>query len=247
MSKVIFIAPHQDDELLGPGVPLVEHLAAVPAQDVHVLFLTDGSASGVIDMLNGTVTNSWWGVAHNPADEGYLPLTPETLGEARDVEASNALYAMASGLPGSLTLHWAGLQDGAVTVSAARAAIEALAEEIDPGMPVRLKAPTYVPELDEHPDHRAAGIAVRALQTENPDIYGDCRYYVESPKWGVTVPGITLYWDLPTDSGIAARVRNGIHAYSAWNPGGGTYAIARHSVAAMLDLMASSPKSRYHM
>lgn len=239
----VFVGAHPDDEMW-MSVPIAEHLAA--GQDVHVLWLTDGTASGVRSKLNGTGTATWWGVLHDPAAEGYTTLDAAAFGAARVVEGTNALRQLATGYSGTLTIHRAGLQDGQVTQAQAEAAILAVADTIAPNAPVRLKTHTWVPQLDLHPDHIAAGAAVKALGDANPTLYGDRRYYLLPAYW--VDPDLNLVvevWDYPTDTGISKRVVNACRAYAAWSPPY-TFAIGMHSVPDMFTTIMTTPKALFH-
>lgn len=241
-SPAIFVAAHPDDEILAMGVTLAEHLSL--AQDVHVLLLTDGTASGVINMLNATgAPSTWWGVAHNPAAEGYTPLTPADLGVARVAEAESSIRCLAAGQPGTLTIHRAGLPDGAVTQAAAAAAITALADLVAPGAPVRVKTHTHL--VDNHPDHLAAGLAARQLAAADPR-FADLRHYIEQPYWSdARLSQVTTSWDTPASSDISTRVRNACRAYASWHPPA-SYAVGYHSVASQFDSIAATPKCLVH-
>lgn len=244
LPPALFVLAHQDDEVLATGVPIVEHLAA--GQDVHVLFLTQGEASGVLASLNGTSTSPWWVVPHDPVAEGYTPLGPTDLVIARAEEAQTALAALASGLPGTLTIHQASLPDGGVTVTAAQAEILAVADVIAPGGPVRLKTHTHV--VDGHPDHLVAGQAARALRAADPGRFSDLRHYVEPPYWSSPLLSqVTESWDTPSNAAVSARVVNGCRSYGAWAPGSGAYAIGYHSVyATHFAPLLASPKAMVH-
>lgn len=238
-SPVLFCAAHPDDETLMQGVAIVEHLG----QDVHILALSRGETSGVLDMLNGTITSAWWGVPHNPTAEGYTPLTQAEFGQARIDELAEAVRCLSSGL-GTITVHEAGL--AVITQQAAHDAILATCETIAPGGAVRLKSHTWVSQLDGHPEHLAIGAAVKALGDADPARFGDRRYYVAPDRWNVgAVPGITRYWDLPTNGTVAARALNALRAYGAWAPGCGRYAIGHHSTS-MFGTVMAAPKCQYH-
>ena len=114
---VVFVTPHPDDEVLGFSVQLWRHVAA--GRDVHILTLTRGIGTRVIDELNGTTVNTnWWKVRHNPALEGYAPLDPAAIGRARMREQQAACAAV--GIPAS-HIHEANLPDDLnVTVDQAR-------------------------------------------------------------------------------------------------------------------------------
>lgn len=237
---VLFVVAHPDDETLAASVAIAEHSAA--ALDVHLLWLTDGEGSGAITHINGSTTSTWWGVLHDPAAEGYAPLTPADLAAARIREGTNAVRALTSGL-GPVTIHRASLPDGGVTQAAAEAAILAVADQVAPGQPVRLKTHSHI--VDDHADHRAAGDAARALKTADPVRFGDLRHYILPPYWtDPRLSQVTEAWDLP-GAGIAPRVLNAIRCYGAWAPPE-TYAIGEHSVPAMFATLRSTPKSMYH-
>lgn len=243
MVHTLFVAAHPDDETLSMGVAIAEHVAA--GQDVHVLWLTSGTASGVINQLNGTSVGSWWGLPHDPAAEGYQPLTPLSLGLARIAEATAAVRCLATGLPGTLTTHEAGLPDGAVTEADAAAAILSVADAIAPNDPVRIKTHSHL--VDNHPDHLAIGAAAKQLKVDDPDRFGDLRHYVLPPYWtDARLSQVSEAWDHPTDAGITRRVRNGIRAYGAWQPEAGAYAIGWHSVPTYFTALDTAPKCMFH-
>ena len=231
---VLFVAAHPDDETLAMSVPIAEHTG-----DVHVLILTAGTASNAINMINGTVVSSWWGSMHNPAAEGYSPLTVAEFGQARQAEAVNAVAA----LNPSATIHLGNLTDGAVTITDARNAILAVANSITTG-PVRLKGHTYLTSVENHPDHLAVGNAIALLGAQFSR-FNDRRYYILPAYWD-SVPAITgKTWDYPTDAYVWNRAEDAISAYSYWNPPN-SYAIGAHSVPAMFNTLALSPKSLVH-
>lgn len=242
-SPALFVAAHPDDETLAMGVAVAEHLAA--GQDVHVLWLTRGTSSGARDMLNGAVTSAWWGVPHNPAAEGFAPLDQAAFGAARIAEGTAAVRLLATGYPGTLTIHEAGLVDQSVTQADARAAIEAVCDLIAPGAEVRLK--THSAVVDNNPDHVAAGKAAAAMAAANPTRFGGPRYYILSDYWSDARLGqVAEMWDLPTDNGVKQRVINACRAYGAWQPQAGAYAVGWHSVPGMFGTITSTPKCLYH-
>jgi Uncharacterized proteins, LmbE homologs len=246
MAIVLFVFAHPDDETLGACVPIAEHVAA--GHEVHVLWLTRGEASAVLNMLNGVTTSTWWGLLHRPVDEGYLPLDPITFASARIAEATAAVRCLSSGL-GTVGLHEGGLPDGGVTQAAAEAAILATVAVIAPlGEPVRLKGHTWMPQLDNHPDHVAVGAAIKALGTTDPVHFGDRRYYILPFYWAD--PDLTLVaevWDSPaaTDD-IADRAINAIRCFGAWAPDRGSYAIGEHSVSSWFATLRATPRSMVH-
>jgi LmbE family N-acetylglucosaminyl deacetylase len=243
-SPTLWTFAHPDDETLGAGGSIAEHLAA--GQDVDVLLLTRGTNSSVLAMLNGIVTSSWWGVPHDPEIEGYQPLSPAMLGEARIAEATAAMRCLAAGYPGTLTIHEGGLVDGQVTQAAAQAAIEAVCDLIAPGGgQVRLKAHSYV--VDNNADHLAIGQAVRSMAAADPTRYPGARYYVLPDYWqDARLSLVAESWDLPTDAGVSRRVINAVRSYGAWAPDAGRFAVGWHSVPGMLGTLQAAPKCMQH-
>lgn len=247
MAVVLFSFAHIDDETLAAGGAIAEHVAA--GHDVHLQWQTRGEASGVRGKLNATspTPNSWWGVMHNPAAEGYPPLTVEEFGLARLAEGTDAAHCLATGYPGTLTLHEENLGDGVLTAEAAYNAILTKCDEIAPGAPVRIKGHTYVPELDTHPDHIAIGQALQQLHSDAPTRFGDVRFYVLPYAWNS--PHLSLVdeaWDYPTDPGVAARHVNACRAYGAWAPAAGRFAVGHHSTYGYFATVLAGPKCLFH-
>lgn len=246
-SAIIWTHAHQDDETFW-AVSIIKHLQA--GQDVHVLCATDGSGAGVLASLNGTAVCSWCAYTHDPATRGYAPLDAAAVSAARYLELQASLDAMGAGLPGKLIAHRAGRVDGTLTQAQAQADILALADEIAPGAPVRLKGHSPYAQLEGHPDHRAVGGAIQALLVADPGRFADggngARYYVQPPNWNNTPPsGVTLSWDTTTDATIIGRAWGSAYAYRSWAPREGHFAAGYHSAASFFAAY-TTPKARYH-
>lgn len=238
----IFAFAHPDDACLAAAVPIAEHVAA--GIDVNVLWLTDGTTSGVLGWLNGSGTSSWWGVPHYPADEGYDPLTPEEFGAVRIAEEATALKCLSAGV-GTITTHRAGLISDSVTAADVKDAIRAVADEIAPGNPVWVKTHTYLTAMEAHPDHLAAGNAARQLATEDAR-FASPRFYVESNFWSVTPPaGTSMHWDTPANADVKNRAINAYRSFGAWSPPE-KFAVGWHSTATLFATGTANPKSMYH-
>lgn len=236
LPPILFVAAHPDDETLAMGVAIAESTS----QNVHVLILTAGTASGALDMINGVTVSTWWGSLHHPASEGYSPLTVAEFGQARQAEATNAVAA----LNPSATLHLGNLTDGQVTITSARNAILAVANSITSG-PVRLKGHTYLTSVENHPDHLAVGNAIALMAAQSPTRFGNRRFYILPAYWN-NVPAIAgKAWDYPDNAYVWNRAEDAISAYAYWNPPN-SYAIGAHSVPAMFNTLALSPKSLVH-
>lgn len=243
MAVVLFAFAHPDDETLGAGVAIVEHVAA--GHEVHVLILTRGTASVVQGQLAGAGVSSWWAVIHDPAAEGYTPPDPARFGALRIAEAETALDCLTSGI-GSVTLHEAGLLDGAVTQADAQAAILAVADIVNPDGAVWLKGHTHL--VDDNPDHTNTGRALRALATADPTRFSNLRHYVLPRYWSDSrLSQVAEAWDTPSSGGVGARARNACSAYGAWAPFASSFAIGYHSVYAdMFAPLLANPRCMYH-
>jgi LmbE family N-acetylglucosaminyl deacetylase len=241
LPPALFIAAHPDDELLAMGVALAEHVAV--GREVHLLWLTDGGTTSARNALNGTTTSSWWGILHNPAAEGYAPLSEADCAAARIREGVNAVNLLAT--PGTVTIHQAHLQDGAYTQGQVEAAVLTVADLIAPTSAVHLKTHSWL--VDNHPDHLAAGNAVKHLAATLPARFAFPRYYVLSTYFAdPRLAQVSDTFDNPTDAGISQRVRNACRAYGAWAPAQGLFAVGMHSVSGLFDTLTANPRSLVH-
>ena len=125
-GKVVVLAPHMDDEVIGCGGTLARHVAC--GAEVTVIFLTDGRQGGKV-----------------PPAEG--PLEGTEIGAVRKLEAQRALrelgvnkFAFLDAADGNLRAEVAGLAGK-------------LREILQQIRPTVVYLPFF---LEEHPDHRAA-------------------------------------------------------------------------------------------
>jgi LmbE family N-acetylglucosaminyl deacetylase len=246
MASVVFVGAHPDDETLAMGVAIAEH--ARGGDDIHVAWMTTGTGSVMRAVLNGEAdpVDYWGGVPHDPAAEGYEPLTVEAFGEARLRESTNAVRLLVTGYPGRLTIHGAlGSVDGSVTVEEAEAAIGDLCARIGGG--VRLATHTYLEQVEEHPDHCAIGEAARRLREQAPQLVKDVRHFILPHRWvDLDPPPTEITWLEPGDQGVLARITNACRAFGAWSPTLGSYAIGYHSVEPLFQELLAKPRSAYH-
>ncbi len=101
--RTYFLEPHQDDVELFMAQTVAHHVrayaAAAAGNEVHIVLMTNGSTSGVLAKLNGLQHDNagWWGGTHDPAAEGYEPLTPHDFGLARTREWSQSARLLGVG------------------------------------------------------------------------------------------------------------------------------------------------------
>jgi hypothetical protein len=245
MSRpVIFYVPHPDDESLNMGITIAEHVAA--GHPTHVVLMTHGRVTAALDAINGVTYSGYWKVYHNPATEGYEPLTKDTLAQARINEFHHACGQL--GVPVE-NRHIEYLDDPAtgetITYDEAIAVIEKYIELYPDADHYSL---SY---HDIHTDHAAVGQALL-------DLYncGWIQYYVrfiismatrnDYEARGVPIPG-GGWKDVPTDSVIRQKVINACRCYAAWAPSIGAYAVGYHSVYSQFDKFTADPFHYLHL
>lgn len=191
MTRVFFYSPHPDDETLSMGLAMLYYIAN--GADVHLVSITNGSAIGVANTLNGS-TDTGTAVActisdhpyiHDTQREGYPLVAPATrltandIGAARNKEARSALAMMAmippsvAGTVAPVTHHTENLPgdfSGSSPSSTSPPTPEGIAQ-------VKAIIKGYVDnypnsfhhtmsETDDHHDHAACGIALRQLKND---------------------------------------------------------------------------------
>jgi LmbE family N-acetylglucosaminyl deacetylase len=243
---VIFYAPHADDETLNMGITIAEHVAA--GRDTHVVLLTHGRQTGAINVINGDHVNGgyFWEIKHDPAIEGYEPITVDEMAEARVREFYNACGQL--GVPvANRHVHY--LDDPAsdggesITYNEAKAIIQSYIDQYP-------DADHYTLSYhDIHPDHAACGQALRDLYNEGAITY-NVRFVIsvatlnDLKAQGKPMIGAK---DLPTNADITKRVRNACRCYAAWAPNVDSYAVGYHSVSQQFDQFLADPFHYVHL
>jgi LmbE family N-acetylglucosaminyl deacetylase len=211
MARVIFYAPHPDDETLSMGLAMLYYIAN--GFDVHLVSMTNGDALGVANTLNGAADGSPIACStpadhpyvHAPDREQYAALTTDAIGVARLAEARSVLGAMAmipviagsNGVPitpGQVFHHYGGLHDGfgapGQGSSTAPVTPEGIAAAKEVMLPfVQDYSNTFhytMSPADHHHDHAACGLALREIKTENPSLLGTPMFFISRLYWAVT-------------------------------------------------------------
>lgn len=218
-KSLIVFTPHPDDELLSIW-PYLHYLAS--GYDVHIVFLTRGEVTAASLRLDGSQVCAWGNHAytHNPAFEQYAVPTVEEIGLARLRESESAAGAMAmippsiAGQPGYVFTHdenlgtaygcdGCGSSTAPWTETGVAKAQEVMRRyvELYPSSILWTMSPT-----DAHPDHAAAGEALRRLKGR-PVMGADGNItYVDGDP--VLAPALVnsrffvskLYWSTPLGS-----------------------------------------------
>lgn len=153
-NHVVFYVPHQDDEALSFGVGIMNHLKA--GFEVHVVLLTDGSASGVRKKMG---------------------MTEEEFSQARDNEFALSMKSM--GVKSS-NVEYMNFKDGDLSVKQVENVIKSYEKKYPKA---RHKTFSYT---DPHHDHSNAGIALKNVQntkiTDDARYYLKRGYYPSGVK-----------------------------------------------------------------
>ena len=138
----VFHIPHQDDEVLTFGAPLLEAINS--SAEVHCVLLTHGAASVMRPQL---------------VRQGWLADDPEVFVAARNREFYAALDAL--GVPRS-NVHLRSAPDGGSTLLTYEVewAVRRWPHAIHHGMSWR----------DPHPDHQGSGLALNAQRLRHPNL-----------------------------------------------------------------------------
>ncbi len=146
-AKVIVLAPHMDDEVLGCGGTLAQH--AIAGSDVQVVFLTDGRRGG-----GGMRT------------AGGTAISAQEIVSLRKAEARQAAQVLGIGALTFLDAEDTCLNSDPCTGTRLR---EILIRE----RPDIVYLPFF---MDAHPDHRAANTLLSAA-TQGTSLQFECRGY----------------------------------------------------------------------
>jgi len=228
-TDVYWFEPHQDDGNLffGQGGP--HHVLA--GRRLHVVLMSNGEPSSVLAKINGTaVDNTWWIGTHDPAHEGYEPLTSTQFGLARTNEWRAAWRSM--GVPDD-RMHY-GMDLAGSDLLPDAISKDYATEVMQYWMDRSLSTSTAIPSMyamwwkDLHADHAACGQALHALRVADAD-FANSRWMTkpeDATRAGAAVYGVPATM---LDQ-VKSMQRQGAQPYGAWQPEQGAYAIGFHSV-----------------
>lgn len=206
---VVFFSPHPDDETIGMGGAIAEHVAA--GRSVIVELLTRGEATPARDVLNDGASDDWHTGLHN------YSLSTEELGDARVQEFLEAASAL--GVHG---VHISDFGDADLTAAEVTTRIAYWTGRGDEG----LSLAGTVGEQDlgntgsPHADHIAVWQALSGVG--HPDVRGYLVFHHSS--------GAGSYTDAVTlETAACTAKQSAINAYKRWAPSNGRYAVAYHT------------------
>ncbi len=231
---ILYLAPHQDDELLTMGIDICRMQRA--GCRVHIALCTDGSKSNMrFRIMDGRECPYHDGVHSHELD------IPQFVA-ARDREFAESCTALGCR---KSDIHLSPLRavDGELSAEQGEQIIEGLLASL----PRRTEVRTISPHGSgkQHSDHTNLGLAaarlyekgkIKALQFfVEPYCLEDCRK--EHPELG---PRKRL-----PDAETAERLKKAAAAYSTWSPEEGFYAIGYHSVADSFDEFLAAPEAYF--
>ncbi|MGG3467853.1 cell wall-binding repeat-containing protein [Neobacillus pocheonensis] len=236
---ILYIVPHQDDEILTFGVDIRNELSR--GRQVHLILLTRGEDSGARNILNGEVYCWIHDKFHDPVKEGYKAgtLTPDEFADARTDEYLRASKAL--GVPES-NIHMQFIPNGQFYSSAIRKVIDQYLAAY-PNADVRTMS-----WFDEHSAHALIGRTVQDMQAEGVLQRYQAKYLVsintdrfyKTPK-----PMVTIMNRLGNSNDVQ-YLRNAINEYKRFDPKNGYYAVGYHSVQVQFDSLWNDPYVNSH-
>lgn len=236
---ILYIVPHQDDEILSYGIDIRNELSH--GRQVQLILLTDGDDSGARNILNGDVYCHIHATYHNPVKEGFKggALSPAAFANARTDEYFRASRAL--GVPND-HIHTNFIPSGQYYGSAIRAVIEKYLK-LYPNADVRSFS-----WFDGHSAHALIGKTVQGMQQDGvlqryqaeyfTSIYTD-RFY----KIPIPMENFLSQLDNPND---LEHLKSAIGEYRRYDPKNGYYAVGYHSVTSQFDALWNNPYSKYH-
>lgn len=214
MTKVFFYSPHPDDETLSMGLAMLHYIAN--NIEVHLVSMTNGSALGVANTLNGSsdagvpvsCTISDHPYIHSPSREAYplaaaaTRLTVDDIGALRNEEARSALSMMSMvppvipGVIAPVVHHTENLPGDFAASDPSSSTSPPTPEGIATAKAIILPYVQNNPNsfhytmspADHHHDHAACGLALQQIKAENPTLLGTPRYFVSRLYWAISQP-----------------------------------------------------------
>lgn len=225
-KKIIYFAPHQDDELLTMGIDLCANIQK--GHEVHVVLCTDGSKSNMrLVVGNGKACTKHEGLH-------LYQLTVEEFIQARDREFTDSCLAL--GVPGD-RIHIAPTRDidGSLTQKNAEHIIRHYLDLVGHDALVCTISPDN--GTAQHRDHKTLGRAANSLFQQG--VIPAVRFFVEPYHYHQICENPRLIPVAPTvtKAGPAVKrcVRKAIGSYTRWDPENGRYAVGYHSVTTEFD------------
>lgn len=253
VRPVVYIVPHQDDEILSYGIDIRNELSK--GRDVHLVLLTKGEESGARDIVNGSydvesytpnlagqrIKCQWHNTYHDPIKEKYYHgrLSFNEFGDSRTDEYYRASQAL--GVKPE-NIHTEFIARGSYSGTNVRNVIEKYLASY-PQADIRTFS-----WFDGHSAHALIGRTLKGMQDEGyiekyraqylMSIYTDRFYSVSMP-----MPTIKVNLTNAADSGYLTKA---INEYKRFEPSKGIYAIGYHSVTSQFESLEKNMYGKIH-
>lgn len=236
---ILYIVPHQDDEILSYGVDIRNELSR--GRQVHLILLTRGEDSGARKTLNGDYYCYIHGKYHNPQTEGYKAgsLTPDEFADARTDEYYRASKAL--GVPNS-NIHTEYIPNGQFYSSRVIPIVQKYLA-LFPNADVRTFS-----WFDEHSAHALLGETIQGMQADGLLQRYQAKFFISINTdrfYKVPKPMPTIMNVIEKQSDIQF-LRSAIGEYRRWDPRNGHYAVGYHSVQSQFDSLWNDPYVNSH-
>lgn len=250
---ILYLAPHQDDEVLSFGIDIRNELSQ--GRKVHVILMTDGENSGARDILNGQYDHesnypifagekiycNWHHTYHDPILENYQSehITFQEFSSLRTSEFKRALKSL--GVPEN-QIHIEAVPTGIINLDNVERIVEKYLA-LYPSADIR-----SLSWFDGHPTHSLIGQTVKSMQQTGVikqyqakyflSIYTDRFYPVEKP--------LETRMELMERESDLELLMNAANEYIKFDPSAGLYGIGYHSVSEQFNALMNSPYSQFH-
>ncbi|WP_134773630.1 GNAT family N-acetyltransferase [Ornithinimicrobium flavum] len=208
---VVYYVPHPDDEAIYMGASIWSERN----RRTVVVSLTSGGASRVLPWINERLGQQ---------------VTREGLERSRVADLRRSVHHLGVA---PADVHVKDLPDGQLSVELVRTVVEEMAR-LHPGASHRTMS-----YLDPHPDHAAAGEAVRQAHAEG--VVEDCLFHVP-----VDLVDESLGSPVPLSTAACDAKRAALAEYRVWDPFAERYAVGLLSVPDLIAAQTVEPRERVH-
>lgn len=221
--RAVYVAAHQDDEVLSMGSSIVEHVAA-GNNEVIVVCATDGSATAARHKVSARLGRE---------------VTPEQITYYRDAEMR---WAVQTGLGATFVIPPAGIRmgDGQTTLAGSRALLAWVLAQW-PGCRIKTQSP-----WEDHLDHRSLGVAATDMHHEG--LIPDLRLYLSPWLYSPDRTDLPRMHAIRRSAAVRAQ-----DAYRLWAPpkphssrDDRYFQVGYTSVGSLFRAHAKDPVSRRH-
>ena len=227
---LVYLAPHQDDELTNLGVDLLRETAA--GKEVWCLLCTDGSSSAVRkDLENGKEC-----LLH--PGRHVFSMDRAAFSRARDREWRESLLALGLSSERAVIAPERAVDGELTREKAKEIVLDFLTSH--PAVSVTLKTILPVKDRPQHPDHANLGLAAEDLFREGKA--DALELFYEPILCMERRPGEEgLIRIEPGNGEERSRILKAAAAYAKWDPEEGFFAIGYHSVKNEFDAFTADP------